>query len=38
LKIVGAQQVLLGAEHVTWLPQVDGQQPELVIASPGWNP
>lgn len=38
LKIVGAQQVLLGAEHVTGLPQVDGQQPELVIASPGWNP
>jgi len=38
LKIVGAHQVLLGSEHVAGLPQVDGQAPELVIASPGWNP
>ena len=38
LTIVGAHQVLLGAEHVSALPRVDGQQPQLVIASPGWNP
>ncbi|WP_141365736.1 UDP-N-acetylmuramoyl-L-alanine--D-glutamate ligase [Glutamicibacter uratoxydans] len=38
LKIVGAHEVLLGAAHVAHLPQIDGQAPELVIASPGWNP
>ncbi|MFR0639296.1 UDP-N-acetylmuramoyl-L-alanine--D-glutamate ligase [Arthrobacter sp. LS16] len=38
LMIVGAHQVLLGAEHVTHLPQVQDQQPQLVLASPGWNP
>lgn len=38
LKIVGAHQVLLGEEHVSSLPLIDGQQPQLVITSPGWNP
>ena len=38
LKIVGAHSVLLGAEHVAALPQIDGQNPDLVIVSPGWNP
>ena len=38
LKIVGAHQVLLGAEHLDSLPQIDGAAPELVVVSPGWNP
>lgn len=38
LKIVGAHQVLLGAEHVAGLPLIDAQQPDLVVASPGWAP
>jgi UDP-N-acetylmuramoylalanine--D-glutamate ligase len=38
LRIVGAADVRLGAEHTSGLPTVDGEAPELVIASPGWNP
>ena len=38
LKIVGAHEVLLGAEHVTSLPLVAGEQAQLVMVSPGWNP
>ena len=38
LKIVGATDVLLGAAHTDTLPLIDGEAPQLVIASPGWNP
>jgi UDP-N-acetylmuramoylalanine--D-glutamate ligase len=38
LKIVGAVDVLLGEEHVASLPDVAGERPDLVIASPGWRP
>jgi len=38
LKIVGAHDVLLGAQNVQNLPSVDGQQAQLVMVSPGWNP
>ena len=38
LRIVGARDVLLGGEHVTTLPLVDGDEPELVVTSPGWRP
>lgn len=38
LKIVGATDVLLGAAHTDALPPVNGEAPQLVIASPGWNP
>ncbi|MGL3804950.1 UDP-N-acetylmuramoyl-L-alanine--D-glutamate ligase [Paeniglutamicibacter sp. R2-26] len=38
LRIVGATDVLLGAAHTDALPQIDGAAPQLVIASPGWNP
>lgn len=36
LRIVGARDVLLGVEHAAVLPLVDGEQPELVVTSPGW--
>ena len=38
LRIVGARDVLLGAEHAAALPRVDGEQPDLVVTSPGWRP
>ncbi|MGO4296025.1 UDP-N-acetylmuramoyl-L-alanine--D-glutamate ligase [Glutamicibacter sp. MCAF14] len=38
LKIVGAHEVLLGNDKVQALPLVDGQQAQLVMVSPGWNP
>lgn len=38
LRIVGAEDVLLGAEAVSQLPKVDGEWPELVVTSPGWRP
>ncbi len=38
LRIVGARQVLLGAEHSAALPLVDGEQADLVVTSPGWRP
>ncbi|MBP2386652.1 UDP-N-acetylmuramoyl-L-alanine--D-glutamate ligase [Paeniglutamicibacter kerguelensis] len=38
LKIVGATDVLLGAAHTDTLPRINGEAPQLVIASPGWNP
>lgn len=38
LRIVGAADILLGAEHTEELPLIDGQSPELVITSPGWPP
>ena len=38
LRIVGAVDVLLGAEAAATLPQVDGEAPELVVTSPGWRP
>ncbi|MFB0833376.1 UDP-N-acetylmuramoyl-L-alanine--D-glutamate ligase [Arthrobacter halodurans] len=38
LRIVGAADVLLGPDGAEHLATVDGGEPELVIASPGWNP
>ncbi|WP_284979542.1 UDP-N-acetylmuramoyl-L-alanine--D-glutamate ligase [Arthrobacter sp. fls2-241-R2A-200] len=38
LKIVGAVDVLLGAEAVEALPLIEGNLPELVVTSPGWRP
>ena len=38
LKIVGATDVLLGAAYTDNLPLINGEAPQLVIASPGWNP
>lgn len=38
LRIVGAADVLLGAEATAALPLVGGRPAELVIASPGWTP
>lgn len=38
LRIVGAEDVLLGAEAVSQLPKVDGEWPDLVVTSPGWRP
>ncbi|MHA7190835.1 UDP-N-acetylmuramoyl-L-alanine--D-glutamate ligase [Arthrobacter sp. MDT2-16] len=38
LRIVGARDVLLGADHAAALPPVDGGQAELVVTSPGWRP
>ncbi|MDR7293840.1 MULTISPECIES: UDP-N-acetylmuramoyl-L-alanine--D-glutamate ligase [Micrococcaceae] len=38
LEIVGAVSVELGTEHVEAMPAVDGEQPDLVIVSPGWRP
>ncbi|WP_233091872.1 UDP-N-acetylmuramoyl-L-alanine--D-glutamate ligase [Arthrobacter sp. MSA 4-2] len=38
LRIVGVREVLLGADSTTGIPLVDGQAPELIIASPGWSP
>jgi UDP-N-acetylmuramoylalanine--D-glutamate ligase len=38
LKIVGAREVLLGAEHGGALPDVGGEPAELVVTSPGWSP
>jgi len=38
LRIVGAHDVLLGAEHARSLPLVAGQPAELVVTSPGWSP
>ena len=38
LRIVGAADVLLGAQHAQSLPAVDGQPAELVVTSPGFSP
>ncbi|XDP46961.1 UDP-N-acetylmuramoyl-L-alanine--D-glutamate ligase [Sinomonas sp. P10A9] len=38
LRIVGAQDVLLGPDAVEHVPAVDGAQPDLVVTSPGWRP
>ena len=38
LGIVGSADVLLGAQAVAGLPQVDGQDPQLVVTSPGFRP
>ncbi len=38
LRIVGAHEVLLGTEYADTLPLVDGEQPDLVVTSPGWRP
>ncbi|WP_077489534.1 UDP-N-acetylmuramoyl-L-alanine--D-glutamate ligase [Sinomonas mesophila] len=38
LRIVGAEDVLLGPDAVTRLPKVDGALPDLVVTSPGWRP
>ena len=38
LRIVGAVDVLLGADAAGTLPLVDGKTPELVVTSPGWRP
>lgn len=38
LRIVGAAGVLLGQEHQTTVPDVDGARPELVVTSPGLRP
>ncbi|MHA7173562.1 UDP-N-acetylmuramoyl-L-alanine--D-glutamate ligase [Arthrobacter monumenti] len=38
LKIVGVQEVFLGAEYRESLPDVSGSAPDLVVTSPGWSP
>jgi len=38
LRIVGVEDVRLGAEHTQALPDVAGERPDLVVASPGWRP
>lgn len=38
LTIVGAADVLLGAEHAEALPLVEGEPAELVVTSPGFSP
>ncbi|MCO1339208.1 UDP-N-acetylmuramoyl-L-alanine--D-glutamate ligase [Kocuria polaris] len=38
LRIVGAADILLGAGQQDRLPLIDGEAPELVVTSPGWNP
>jgi UDP-N-acetylmuramoylalanine--D-glutamate ligase len=38
LKIVGAVDVLLGADAVSRIPRIDGAFPELIVTSPGWRP
>ncbi|WP_104102964.1 UDP-N-acetylmuramoyl-L-alanine--D-glutamate ligase [Arthrobacter sp. 08Y14] len=38
LRIVGAADVLLGADHAEALPAVDGEPAELVVTSPGFSP
>ncbi|MDK1327361.1 UDP-N-acetylmuramoyl-L-alanine--D-glutamate ligase [Arthrobacter sp. zg-Y1143] len=38
LRIVGATDILLGADAVASLPPVDGQAPDLVVTSPGFRP
>lgn len=38
LRIVGAEDVLLGQDAVQQLPKVDGALPDLVVTSPGWRP
>ncbi|CAM3186459.1 UDP-N-acetylmuramoylalanine--D-glutamate ligase [Arthrobacter ulcerisalmonis] len=38
LRIVGAVDVLLGPDAVTSIPEVDGEQPDLIVTSPGWRP
>ncbi|RKW71662.1 UDP-N-acetylmuramoyl-L-alanine--D-glutamate ligase [Galactobacter caseinivorans] len=38
LKIVGAHDVRLGAEHTQTLPDVVGERPDVLVVSPGWRP
>lgn len=38
LRIVGAADVLLGADAVQDVPRIDGEWPELIVTSPGWRP
>ncbi|MCC3290715.1 UDP-N-acetylmuramoyl-L-alanine--D-glutamate ligase [Arthrobacter sp. zg-Y1110] len=38
LRIVGAADILLGADAVAGLPEVDGAAPDLVVTSPGFRP
>lgn len=38
LRIVGAADVLLGAEHAEALPLVEGEPADLVVTSPGFSP
>ncbi|MET4061354.1 UDP-N-acetylmuramoylalanine--D-glutamate ligase [Arthrobacter sp. UYP6] len=38
LRIVGAADVLLGAEHAATLPAVEGEPADLVVTSPGFSP
>ncbi|GGC94561.1 UDP-N-acetylmuramoylalanine--D-glutamate ligase [Tersicoccus solisilvae] len=38
LRIVGARDVLLGPDAAGTLPVIDGEEPELVVVSPGWRP
>ncbi|MBT2532836.1 UDP-N-acetylmuramoyl-L-alanine--D-glutamate ligase [Arthrobacter sp. ISL-48] len=38
LKIVGAEDVLLGPDAVIQVPKIDGAFPELIVTSPGWRP
>lgn len=38
LRIVGAADVLLGADAVQSVPDVEGKAPELIVTSPGWRP
>ncbi|WP_446740362.1 UDP-N-acetylmuramoyl-L-alanine--D-glutamate ligase [Nesterenkonia sp. YGD6] len=38
LRLVGVSQILLGKEHLSELPLLDGEPVELVVTSPGWRP
>ena len=38
LKLVGVHDILLGEEHLSALPLVDGEPAEILVTSPGWRP
>lgn len=38
LRIVGAHDVRLGAQHTHTLPDVAGERPDVLVVSPGWRP
>ncbi|GAA1158752.1 UDP-N-acetylmuramoyl-L-alanine--D-glutamate ligase [Nesterenkonia sandarakina] len=38
LRVVGVGDVLLGQQHLSQLPLIDGELPEILVTSPGWRP
>lgn len=38
LRIVGVEDIRFGPEATDTLPEIGGQQPDLIITSPGWRP